>query len=512
MPDYPVRDGAGNIIVAGYEVDQTALDPNPISGHYPTRDGNDAIIIPDRGIVPASPPVKADTSGRSIVSSYPVKDGLGNDIITFGTGGGRVPVSPLMTETVRFAGRADVNSGTTYCQVMAMQSHFDYARIIVLNDLATTYEIEGAALAPSAKRNDDAMPLTAADTAVPFTRLTFGNGGAFTALADQPASPTVQTLVVPAATNANNPTMVASDWAAISSLDRVDSADGFPLLFSRYKTSAAANGRGGSGIAADDYTDAAKWPAVSQGRVIRIQRRGSNWFTNGNVWASGTLTEQSLRPFVGIQIMSRVAGITVMGLGDSLMQALGSVINANSFLHQTACAVSTPTKPVAHVPAGWQGQAYVDTFARGKYLIDLFRPSILFTFAMSLNGGSNDAAKFATMRTQFLDLITYAKARGVRIVAVTYPPYNQTAPIETLRTEYNDELRSRAANGEFRLHDLDRCVRDPANPNVSQTAYRVNPGVDEHLNDAGHAAGANGIVAEPGNSVDGAIKVLQSLI
>lgn len=88
MADYPVKNGAGSNIVVGYEVDASALAPNPITGQYPVKDGAGATIIPDRGITPKNPPVKADTSGRTTVASYPVKDGLGNTIVSAGGGSG----------------------------------------------------------------------------------------------------------------------------------------------------------------------------------------------------------------------------------------------------------------------------------------------------------------------------------------------------------------------------------------------------------------------------------------
>lgn len=389
---------------------------------------------------------------------------LGRKPFAHGKGGGRVAASALMTSTFRMSSLTNVNSGTTYAQAWAVESPFDYVRAIMANDYLASYEIEGLAFAPSAKRNDDALPITAADAAIPFVRATFGNGGAFTALADQPASPSAQTLVVPGVLDTNdspNPVIVASDWVACSSIDRADAGQTLPLLFTRYKNNAATTGRGVQGIAADDYTNAAKWPAVSQGRMIRCQRRASNWFTNGNLW-TGTLAEQALLPILGIQTMSRVAGITVMTLGDSLVEGRTTVINANSFGHQACCLVSTPAKPVTHIAGGWAGQTYANTYERGMRQIDLFRPSILMLFAVSLNGGSNDPAKFAAMKVQFDTLVGYAKARNVRVIAVTYPPYNLAEPTDLLVRGSNDELRFRAAAGEFGLCDYDArvCIRD----------------------------------------------------
>lgn len=422
-----------------------------------------------------------------------------------GTGGGRVVPTELMTATFRMAGMTNANSGVTYAQAWAMETSFYAVQAVIANDAAAAYEIEGLSLAPSAKRNDDAHPLTAADAAVPFTRVTFGNGGAFTALADQPANPTAQTLIVPAAVNAQDPVVAASDWVLLSSLARADAGETLPLLFSRYKITAATQGRAVQGLASDDFTNAAKWPAVSQGRMIRCQRRGTNWFTNGNNFNTGTLAEQGLLPILGIRIMSAVRGISVMTLGDSLVMGESTIIEANSWGHRACCLVSTPAKPVTHLALGWSGQTYTNIVARGQRQIDAFRPSILMTFAMSLNGGSNDAAKFTTMRTQFADLVAYAKARGVRVIAVTYPPYRLTGTTETLRTEYNAELRARAAAGEFGLFDYDAVVRDTVDPSVSKTEYRANPGVDEHVNDAGHVAAAS-------DATNGAARALSLVI
>jgi hypothetical protein len=93
MAKYPVRDGNGAVVVAGYEVDATPTPPNDISDDYPVLDGNGATIIPDRGIVPATIPADPDTSGRTDVSRYPVLDGAGNVIIADRPGGDVGPVT-----------------------------------------------------------------------------------------------------------------------------------------------------------------------------------------------------------------------------------------------------------------------------------------------------------------------------------------------------------------------------------------------------------------------------------
>ncbi len=414
------------------------------------------------------------------------KGGLvtGRGAFSLGTGGGRVPVSALMSQRIRAEGYTTLNSTTTYAQAWALEAPFDFVRLILANDSAVAYEIEGASIAPSAKRNDDMVPLTAADGAVAFTRMTFGNGGAFTALGDQPASPTAQTLVVPTTADGTNPAIFASDWSACSSLDRADAGQTLPLLFARFKTTTALNGRAIQGLANDDFTAALKWPNVSQGRVIRCQRRASNWFTTG-VW-SGTLLEQGLLPILGVQTISRAPGISWMVGGDSLFMGESSTIDANSFGFQAACLLSTAIKPVTLINAGWSGQTYTQIYNRLLREIDLFRPSIVTFPAMSVNGAPSTQGDHDAMMVQFNALIAYAQARGCRVVPSTYPPFNLSLARDDLRKAHNDTLRARAAAGEFKLIDYDAEVTDGASPAKTISGYL---GADlAHINDAGHAA------------------------
>lgn len=404
---------------------------------------------------------------------------------------GRAVASPLMATKLRYGGGTGVDSGNTFTQVMALESAFDYVALAFVNDLNAAYQVEGCAVAPSAKRNDDINPLTAADDAVSFTTVTFDNGGAFKTRLEQGASPSTTTFTtgsapdVTGSTESENPLWYSTDWVACSSLARVDTGETKPLLFIRWKTVAGVNGRGAQGLASDDYTNSAKWPGVAQGRILRVQRKNVNWFTTPANYVA-PFTEQGVVPIVGVRYMSRVAGHSIYFGGDSLTMGTETVINANNYGHQTCCLISTDAKPVTQLNGGWAGQTMTQIRARMLREIDLLRPTITVIPNMSYNGAPSTQGAYDTMMGQFNEILEQTRSKASVPVAVTYPPYNLSLATDNLRKAHNDTIRTRAAAGEFKVIDYDAVVTDGASPARTRAEYLGDD--NAHINDAGHAA------------------------
>lgn len=79
MADYPVKNGLGQNIVTGYDVDDEPpayFYPPPA---YPVLDGLGQAIIETTSTPTWSPPERID--GYNVVDRYPVLDGLGNTIV-----------------------------------------------------------------------------------------------------------------------------------------------------------------------------------------------------------------------------------------------------------------------------------------------------------------------------------------------------------------------------------------------------------------------------------------------
>ena len=104
---------------------------------------------------------------------------------------------------------------------------------------------------------------------------------------------------------------------------------------------------------------------------------------------------------------------------------------------------------------------------------------------------ASDRPTLAALVAGFRGLVERAHRRGVRVVAMTCPPFEDAAPVpnywapdkEPLRLQLNAWLRE---GGAFdAVVDIDRLLRDPAHP--SRLAPAFDSGDHLHPNDAGYA-------------------------
>lgn len=89
MAEYPVKNGLGQDIVTGYDVDANPFVPRSPAGDYHVKNGAGQTIIAAAPTLTKTWPTRPD--GARVVSRYPVKDGLGNTIVSTGGVSGPYP-------------------------------------------------------------------------------------------------------------------------------------------------------------------------------------------------------------------------------------------------------------------------------------------------------------------------------------------------------------------------------------------------------------------------------------
>ncbi|MFC0251741.1 SGNH/GDSL hydrolase family protein [Massilia consociata] len=204
----------------------------------------------------------------------------------------------------------------------------------------------------------------------------------------------------------------------------------------------------------------------------------------------------------------------IVAIGDSLTDGLGSTANANrrwpDYLARRLPSELGTVGRIGVVNRGIAGNRLLlddpNALLAGRRVVERFDRDVLATpgvRAVIVAIGINDivyASGTALSRMQqdliagYRQLISRARARGVRIVGATLPPMEgfvyYTAQREAVRQATNGWLRS---SNEFdMLIDWDRVLRDPANPGRLHPDYNRKPdgrlGDYLHPNDAGYQA------------------------
>ena len=195
----------------------------------------------------------------------------------------------------------------------------------------------------------------------------------------------------------------------------------------------------------------------------------------------------------GIDVMADSAARSLVILGDSITDGLGTTPNANNrWPDQLAkrLQANTPTNKVAVINQGIGGNA-VTTAGLGptaatRYMRDVLGQSgvrwvIIFE-------GVNDVGTTvpaAPVTAAFDQMISQAHAQGLLVYGATVTPFvghsYYSVAHELARQELNTYIRS----GKFdAVIDFDMAVRDSSNPPKLQAAYDSGDGL--HLNPAGY--------------------------
>ena len=219
----------------------------------------------------------------------------------------------------------------------------------------------------------------------------------------------------------------------------------------------------------------------------------------------------------GLIVRSAGADGTVVAIGDSITDGVGSAVDANARwpndLARRLDAVSGPTLAVADEGIGGN-RVLTDSPSYGVSAEARFERDVLdqpgvrdvivlegindigFSTGPSRVGGlprPGPGVSAAQIIAGYRQLIAATHARGLRIFGATLLPFQgagyYTAAGEATREAVNHWIRTSGAfNG---VIDFDKVMRDPADP--LRLNPRYDPGDHLHPNDAGYQAMANAI-------------------
>lgn len=260
------------------------------------------------------------------------------------------------------------------------------------------------------------------------------------------------------------------------------------------------------------------FPTSAPARASTLHRDSwqTTYSTSGNAAASTTFT--STRNYVSWPFLTEVDVDTsapcIVAIGDSLTDGQGSTMNQNrrwpDYLARRLPAELGTAGRIGVVNRGIAGNRLLlddpNALLAGRDVLERFDRDVLATpgvRAVIVAIGINDivyASGTALSRMRdgliagYRQLITRARARGVRILGATLPPMEgfvyYTAARETVRLQVNSWMRS--ANEFDALVDWDRVLRDPANQNRLNPLYNRTPAGTQgdwlHPNDAGYQA------------------------
>lgn len=227
---------------------------------------------------------------------------------------------------------------------------------------------------------------------------------------------------------------------------------------------------------------------------------------------AGATTATSRYLLSAMDVLKERQGATVVVLGDSITDGMGSTPNANQRWPDILAARLQGSIVLNGVAVANQG------ISGGRLLTDGFGPSALSRFdrdVLSRPGvrylvvllGINDIGypyvsnsptigpvlNVDQLAVGYRQLIARARERGVLVIGGTLTPYQgssyYTAAGDATRATLNAFIRTSSESDG--MIDFDAAVRDPANPLRLLPAY--DSGDHLHLNDAGYERMANAV-------------------
>ncbi len=237
------------------------------------------------------------------------------------------PISFGLIQTSKRAGHLSAAGagGVTVSSMSSAEAPFDYVRIVYLNASSNSYTVTKAVVAPTSAIGDGFTPSGGNAT---FINVTFNNNGS----PGLPPSPSgsATTITVPAAstTGANTVYGIAfSDWIPLPSVDRTDVV-GSNIHLLLVRTYAAGTQYGLKASSQQLYNN---WqnPVRNLGRPFRTFFKSGDCATTPANFISPTESYNYGGTGSVFQYMSRVRGLSVIGVGDSLTQGHEYTANAS---------------------------------------------------------------------------------------------------------------------------------------------------------------------------------------
>jgi lysophospholipase L1-like esterase len=401
-----------------------------------------------------------------------------------------------------------LTGGRTYGQNWHLEQNFDFVRLIFMNDAGPGLVVGPVAIASSAYA--DANPVRTDGTPAPMVPVTFANQGRDVALAEQilalansrsksskvwSSSAADHTyaglLTMPGVPNLSTsqvtwvPQLYFSDWIPVTSLPRGDGGTGC-FLHTRAAVPIRRVGRGtiynpeltGTLLAAADRGYEAFW---QDGDAISIP-------------APMTKDARGLGLVYGVQVLARVDGYVVQGVGDSIMQGVGSHGDFCGFGPRACARVSRENVPVHWLQSATGGSPSLAFFQAGLQDMKAGHVSVAliqtwsgndFQHGMSV-AEAQDVADAGWQRAVAYGYATKAQG-GVPVYVTAVPQRLRTSTPELDATRLSTVARCHelASRGELVL-DLNSILGDGGAAS-GVVDYKRDLSADAfHPNDRGH--------------------------
>jgi len=265
------------------------------------------------------------------------------------------------------------------------------------------------------------------------------------------AGVTANDATIPVTTQIQEPSIIASDWIGLDTVDRTDGGNGIMVVVRTYiDTAATISVRGNGGN--DNYIP---WVTEPNG-LVWISRRATGDATAS--FGSGT-TNLSQTPLIGIRYVLRSGQVITLGaIGDSITQGAGDTYIGGGWLRRAALLLSAANPGVVYEFAnlGYSGGDPARFAKRlSNFLTAGVRPTVLFSANGSPNGVQTPitAANISGLRRAFGKVKAEASTRGIPLLVWTMLPVNTSiyawAASDSLRRAYNDETRAGVTKGDI---------------------------------------------------------------
>ena len=260
------------------------------------------------------------------------------------------------------------------------------------------------------------------------------------------------TFTLAAGTSVDVPSFTTTDWYDLSSLDRTDGGT-LPLLWARIYIPAAAANR-----PAFNYASLTKWETESEvaGRIFRCRTQAVDGVTTlGNFTLGGSASDYQCVPII-VQYRTRVGGVTVMIVGDSIYEKAGST-SRYGWQDIAQAAVSTPAKPIEFATMAIGGANSTTMAARVNACVSVINPDICIVPGYEVNDMSEPMTQAGINLNErnVETTLGYLRAADVVPVLATGLPTNPTADgigsdfpkdygsSDALRRAMNDRIRAK---------------------------------------------------------------------
>lgn len=374
-----------------------------------------------------------------------------------------------------------VTAASTYSLQMGLDSDYNLVRM-VYSAWTNGYTISGACVSPTASpglANDPVNAAGATDQTM-WQFVYFNNAGLDVLPQDQATwGSGTRTFAVPAGSSTRPPRWY-SDWVRVRSLDRIDGGV-FPLILIRHLTD-------GTGLQQPPIIGTlSSWSASSGGRDL-VARLHATFDGVTTPAALGTAGLTSIIIPDGVQYISSVPGITVLGFGDSLTAGFGSTTQQHGWGLLACQALSTLSRPITFWNQGWVGSTSDDFWYNGYLAYKGSRPDVVTIPAWTPNDAHTQAAAQLSW-SRCMDFVQRVELdKRVPVVMGPMPYGTVTAGAQEAARQWVRSQMLAAASQGLLCIDWDTVpgLCTGADPNQLLPGLIAGAGQANHPNDAGN--------------------------